>query len=172
MVLGFNHNIMYRGQVFHVQTEDSGVEIPNIVTLLYQGGVIHCSIKTSYSDILKMDNLEQVVEELMKEQHKQVMRRLRAGEFDDRIFPGEKPPTADDVSLDDDSQDNAVATLESPQTVVEMDEPPPETPAEEAVEEVVEEAGEEGVSDTGADTTQRVESLDEAILSFFNITDV
>ena len=86
MVLGFNHNLMYRGEVFHVQTEDSGVDNPHIITLLYRGGVILCSKKTSYSDILMMDNLEVVVEELMKEQHKEMMRRLKAGEFDEKAF--------------------------------------------------------------------------------------
>ena len=86
MVLGFNHNIMYKGEVFHVQTEDSGVANPHLITLLYKGGVILCSKKTSYADILKMDNLEVVVEELMKEQHKEMMRRLKAGEFDDRAL--------------------------------------------------------------------------------------
>ena len=91
MVLGFNHNVMYKGEVFHVQTEDSGVAIPHIITLLYRGGVILCSKKTSYSDILMMDNLEVVVEELMKEQHKEMMRRLKAGEFDGRAFSGGVP---------------------------------------------------------------------------------
>ena len=86
MVLGFNHNLMYKGEVFHVQTEDSGVANPHIITLLYRGGVIISSKKTSYSDILKMDNLEVVVEELMKEQHKDMMRRLKAGEFDEKAF--------------------------------------------------------------------------------------
>lgn len=86
MVLGFNHNLMYKGEMFHVQTEDSGVSNPHIITLLYRGGVIICSKKTSYSDILKMDNLEIVVEELMKEQHKDMMRRLKAGEFDEKAF--------------------------------------------------------------------------------------
>lgn len=86
MVLGFNHNLMYKGEVFHVQTEDSGVANPHIITLLYRGGVIISSKKTSYSDILKMDNLEAVVEELMKEQHKDMMRRLKTGEFDDKAF--------------------------------------------------------------------------------------
>lgn len=86
MVLGFNHNVQYKGEVFHVQTEDSGVANPHIITLLYRGGVILCSKKTSYADILKMDNLEVVVEELMKEQHKDMMRRLKAGEFDERAF--------------------------------------------------------------------------------------
>jgi len=86
MVLGFNHNLMYKGEVFHVQTEDSGVANPHIITLLYRGGVIISSNKTSYSDILKMDNLEVVVEELMKEQHKEMMRRLKTGEFDEKAF--------------------------------------------------------------------------------------
>lgn len=86
MVLGFNHNLMYKGETFHVQTEDSGVANPHIITLLYRGGVIVSSKKTSYSDILRMDNLEVVVEELMKEQHKDMMRRLKTGEFDDKAF--------------------------------------------------------------------------------------
>lgn len=86
MVLGFNHNLMYKGEVFHVQTEDSGVTNPHIITLLYRGGVIISSKKTSYSDILKMENLEAVVEELMKEQHKDMMRRLKTGEFDEKAF--------------------------------------------------------------------------------------
>src|SRR6185369_17971944 len=86
MVLGFNHNVMYKGEVFHVQTEDSGLANPHIITLLYRGGVILCSKKTSYADILRMENLEVVVEELMKEQHKDMMRRLKAGEFDERAF--------------------------------------------------------------------------------------
>src|SRR6185369_12218364 len=91
MVLGFNHNVVYKGEVFHVQTEDSGVNNPHIITLLYRGGVILCSKKTSYADILMMDNLESVVEELMKAQHKELMRRLKSGEFDDRAFSIQAP---------------------------------------------------------------------------------
>jgi hypothetical protein len=86
MVLGFNHNVRYKGEVFHVQTEESGLDNPWIVTLLYKGGSIIASRKTSYADILKMENLEAIVEELMKEQHKEMMRRLKSGEFDDRAL--------------------------------------------------------------------------------------
>jgi hypothetical protein len=89
MVLGFNHNIRYKGELFHVQTEDSGRANPHIVTLLYRGGTILASSKTTYADIIKVDQLEQVVESIMKEQHKEMMKRLKAGEFDARIFPGQ-----------------------------------------------------------------------------------
>ncbi len=87
MVPGYNHNILYKGVVFHVQTEDSGINKPQITTLLYRGGTIIASTKTDYSDIITAEMLDKVVEDLMKEQHKNMMRRLKAGEFDSRIFP-------------------------------------------------------------------------------------
>jgi hypothetical protein len=85
MIVGFNHNVSYRGSGFHVQTEDSGVKKPQLMTLLYHGGTIIASQKTVYADILKVDNLNQVVEDLAKEQHKGMLRRLTKGEFDQRI---------------------------------------------------------------------------------------
>jgi len=87
MVVGFNHNIRYKGEVFHVQTEDSGINNPCITTLLYRDGTIIASQKTSYADIVKVEMLEKVVEDIMKEQHKDILRRLKAGEFDARAFP-------------------------------------------------------------------------------------
>ena len=85
MVVGYNHNIKYKGEIFHIQTEDSGINNPHIITLLYRGGNIIASKKTSYADIVKMDNLSHIVEELMKEQHKDMLRRLKNGEFDERL---------------------------------------------------------------------------------------
>ena len=87
MVVGFNHNIRYKGEVFHVQTEDSGINNPCITTLLYRDGTIIASQKTSYADIVKVEMLGKVVEDIMKEQHKDILRRLKAGEFDTRAFP-------------------------------------------------------------------------------------
>jgi len=106
MVVGFNHNFRYKGEVYHIQTEDSGVKSPNIVTLLYQGGTILGSKKTSYADIAKVDNLEKVVEELMKEQHKGMLRSLKSGEYDEvidrfqagkKVIPKEEKATAPPV---------------------------------------------------------------------------
>lgn len=85
MIVGFNHNINYKDVSFHVQTEDGGLNRPQLVTLLYHGGTIIASQKTSYADIVKVDNLDHVVEELAKEQHKGMLKRVTKGEFDDRI---------------------------------------------------------------------------------------
>ena len=81
-VTGFNHNIKYKGRVYHVQTEDSGVNNPHIITHLFVGGNILASKKTSYADILNAENLAEVVRELMEEQHKEMLRNLINGVYD------------------------------------------------------------------------------------------
>jgi hypothetical protein len=83
MVVGFNHNIKHKGKMYHVQTEDSGVENPHIITHLFVGGNILASKKTSYKDIVGAENLPVVVRELMEEQHKEVLRNLVNGTYDD-----------------------------------------------------------------------------------------
>src|SRR6266545_5051756 len=115
MVVGFNHNVMYKGEVFHIQTEDSGLANPHIITLLYRGGTILASKKTSYADIIKIESLEQVVEELMKEQHKEMLRSLKAGLFDERAFGSRPvPPPAKDLAENKSAAATPSATPPSP----------------------------------------------------------
>ena len=83
MVVGFNHNIKHKGKMYHIQTEDSGLENPHIITHLFVGGNILASKKTSYADIVGADNLASVVRELMEEQHKDMLRNLINGVYDD-----------------------------------------------------------------------------------------
>jgi len=150
MNVGFNHNIMYKGEVFHVQTEDSGIANPHIITLIYREGAIIASRKTSYADIIKVDNLERVVEELMKEQHKGMLRRLKNGEFDARAFPAPGPapaaspaPEARPVSPVPPVSKPAAAPLAVPP-------PPPQSPAQKQ---------------------EKPSSLDEVILDFLMTDD-
>ncbi len=83
MVTGFNHNIKHKGKLYHIQTEDSGLDNPHIITHLFVGGNILASKKTSYADIVGADNLGAVVRELMEEQHKEMLRNLINGVYDD-----------------------------------------------------------------------------------------
>ena len=83
MVVGFNHNIKHKGKMYHIQTEDSGLENPHLITHLFVGGNILASKKTSYADIVGADNLAAVVRELMEEQHKEMLRNLINGVYDD-----------------------------------------------------------------------------------------
>ena len=85
MVGGFNTNIRYSGQIFHVQTEDGGTESPSIITLLYRGGAILFSKKTSYADQLGDADRESVVRQLMEAQHGAMVQALKSGKLDERI---------------------------------------------------------------------------------------
>jgi len=81
MNLGFNQNINYGGEIYHVQTEDGGTRNPVITTLLFKGGVIIASKRTEYSDIIKSDKLDTVVKEIMRQQHTEMRDKLLSGGF-------------------------------------------------------------------------------------------
>ena len=82
MLPGYNHNIVHKGITFHVQTEDNGIDNPFIVTHLFIGGNIVATKKTSYMDIIKVNELEKIVADIMKEQHKKMILELRDGLYD------------------------------------------------------------------------------------------
>jgi len=89
MLTGYNTDFKFRGKIYHVQTEDGGTGSPAITSLLYHQGAILASRKTSYADILKADCLEEVVRELMMEQHKQMIRDLMQGKLEVHNAPHE-----------------------------------------------------------------------------------
>jgi len=80
--IGINQDIIFKGERFHIQTEDSGVKRPVISTVLFKGGLIIASRKTGYGDKLDSANLDRVVSELMQGQHKEVIRALKNGDFE------------------------------------------------------------------------------------------
>jgi len=84
-LLGFNHNLKYRGRVYHIQTEDSGEANPHIFTHLFHNGIILSTRKTEYAHLLGLDDVEDQVRKLMQLQHKDMMKGLLGGQFDDKI---------------------------------------------------------------------------------------
>jgi hypothetical protein len=80
-ILGYNHNVRFRGIVFHIQTEDSGITNPHVFTHLFHGGVIISTRKLVYDP----DANDEAVKALMQAQHKAVMKDLKRGTFDDKI---------------------------------------------------------------------------------------
>jgi hypothetical protein len=79
MLVGYNTNIAYKGTVYHVQTEDSGIKNPHVITLLYDKGTILARKKTSYAHIAAAPDYKEKVRELMKEQHKAMIKELIHG---------------------------------------------------------------------------------------------
>lgn len=83
--LGYNHNIPHRGRLYHVQTEDSGIQKAHIFTHVFYDGTIIASNRVEYKDKLESENLDAVIIGLMQESHKSMIRLLRSGSYDDKI---------------------------------------------------------------------------------------
>jgi hypothetical protein len=102
-LLGFNNNVRHRGRIFHIQTEDSGVKNPRIVTHLFaDGGRIIKTTRTEYSEHVARPDMQPFVRGLMKEQHKGMFTALRMGDLDqlleDACGPFEQARTASKAS--------------------------------------------------------------------------
>jgi len=83
-LVGYNTNVRHKGKLYHIQTEDSGVKRPHVITQLFaDGGRIIASEKTSYEESVGADNLAEIVKQLMQEQHKRVFIGLRDGVYDE-----------------------------------------------------------------------------------------
>ncbi len=117
-LLGYNTNVRYKGKVFHVQTEDSGLLKPHVITHLFaDGGRILKSQKNSYADRVADENVSAQVKKLMQDQHKAMIIALRNGEFD--LTAGVAvvaPPSSEDVSPDDKTPVLPVAAPAAPRS--------------------------------------------------------
>ena len=164
MLSGFNTNYRYRGVLFHVQTEDSGVSNPHVITHLFHGGNILASEKLDYSEKLDGEDLEGAVRELMESLHKAMLAGLQRGLHDATIlerlgpsaFSGETDP-AFDSGFEADASDTA-STL-SP------DPPPPAAPTL-VVEPVGSDTPQERLNRAFGEGVVSQKPLDEVVLEY------
>ncbi|HEV7920448.1 MAG TPA: hypothetical protein VGR02_06610 [Thermoanaerobaculia bacterium] len=112
MITGFNTDIRHNDKVYHIQTEDKGVQNPYIESLVYVGGEILASKKTSYAEQLKTGVDDKWIGGLMEQQHRTMIAAIKRGRFDqpaDTTKATDKlpAPTLPDVPI-------PVATTEAP----------------------------------------------------------
>jgi hypothetical protein len=89
--VGFNNNLKYKGKHYHVQTEDSGLGQPHVITHLFaDGGRIIKSHKRSYTAEVEREDVALYVRALMKGQHMEMVQALRDGTLDP-IIEGKRP---------------------------------------------------------------------------------
>jgi len=82
VITGFNTDIKHNEKVYHVQTEDKGVGNPYIESLVYVGGEILASKKTSYAEQLKTGVDDKWIGGLMEQQHRTMIAAIKRGRFD------------------------------------------------------------------------------------------
>jgi len=82
VITGFNTDIKHNEKVYHIQTEDKGLQNPYIESLVYVGGEILASKKTSYADQAKGGIDEKWIGGLMEQQHRTMIAAIKRGRFD------------------------------------------------------------------------------------------
>ena len=90
MITGFNTDIEYGGVVYHVQTEDTGLGTQIILSLVYVGGAILASKRSSYSDLVSAGYDQDALIERLQRQHKLICAAIRAGRIEDLKRMGQR----------------------------------------------------------------------------------
>jgi hypothetical protein len=83
VITGFNTDIEHDGVIYHVQTEDKGLDSPIILSLVYAGGTILASKRSPYEDLIAEGFSDEVLAERLKRQHKLICAAIHSGRIDD-----------------------------------------------------------------------------------------
>lgn len=79
-VFGFNTDVKVGDVVFHVQTEDRGVNHPVLDTTIYLSGRVVAKRAVNYRDFLASPDFnESELHSMVERQHKQMIEELRSG---------------------------------------------------------------------------------------------
>jgi hypothetical protein len=138
VITGYNTDVEYDGVVYHVQTEDKGLQSPIILSLVYIGGAILASKRAPYDDLIASGFDQQVLAERLQRQHKLICAAVLAGRIKDLKRMSERDGPAVAVASQTVAAPPPLAPVEAPPTPPNaVAEPAPaadETPAVETVE--------------------------------------
>lgn len=83
MITGYNTDVEHDGVVYHVQTEDKGLDTPLILSLVYSGGAILASKRSRYEDLIASGFSDEALSERLKRQHLLICAAIHAGRVGD-----------------------------------------------------------------------------------------
>ncbi len=83
MITGFNTDIEHDGVVYHVQTEDKGLNTPIILSLVYSGGAILASKRARYEDLIAEGFSDEALSDRLKRQHRLICAAIHSGRIND-----------------------------------------------------------------------------------------
>jgi len=102
VITGYNTDVEFDGVVYHVQTEDKGLDTPVILSLVYSGGAILASKRAPYDDLVARGFDESVLAARLQRQHKLICAAVHAGRIEDlkQLGSRESPPAALSVKVE------------------------------------------------------------------------
>jgi len=83
VITGFNTDIEHDGVIYHVQTEDKGLDSPIILSLVYAGGTILASKRAPYEDLIAEGFSDEALAERLKRQHRLICAAIHSGRIND-----------------------------------------------------------------------------------------
>jgi len=83
VITGFNTDIERDGVVYHVQTEDKGLDSPLILSLVYAGGEILAAKRTPYEDLIAEGFTDEALAERLNRQHRLICAAINAGRIEE-----------------------------------------------------------------------------------------
>ena len=92
MITGYNTDVEHDGLVYHVQTEDKGLDSPLILSLVYSGGAILASKRSHYDDLIASGFSEEALAERLKRQHRLICAAIHAGRIEELKRMGQTGP--------------------------------------------------------------------------------
>lgn len=128
MITGFNTDIEHNGVVYHVQTEDKGLDTPLILSLVYIGGEILASKRSPYEDLIAAGFDEELLAQRVKRQHRLICAAINAGRIDDLKKMSSR--TAEPASVALPVPPIAPIVVDEPQKISHYPEAPVEPPVE------------------------------------------
>jgi hypothetical protein len=93
VITGFNTDIEHDGVIYHVQTEDKGLDSPLILSLVYAGGTILASKRSPYQDLIAEGFSDEALAERLKRQHRLICAAIHSGRIDDLKKMSGRPGT-------------------------------------------------------------------------------
>jgi hypothetical protein len=83
VVKGFNSDIEFQGQRFHVQSEDWGDKNPYLVSTVYWNGAVIKSVKIAYLEVLPQAKIDDQgsIHYALKCQHQKILDLLVNGQL-------------------------------------------------------------------------------------------
>jgi hypothetical protein len=90
MSAGFNSNIEVAGAVFHVQTEDRGLQHPFVDTVVLSGGRVVYRRTVGYQDLLGIAPIDEAaLAARIEQQHREILEGVRDGSLpiEKRLLP-------------------------------------------------------------------------------------
>jgi hypothetical protein len=128
VITGYNTDVEFDGVVYHVQTEDKGLDTPVILSLVYSGGAILASKRSAYDDLVARGFDESVLAARLQRQHKLICAAVHAGRIEDLKQLGSRDSPPATLKVNAGPEKETAAAEDAPPAEAEPTEPPVESP--------------------------------------------